>query len=51
MRDLLNLFHFDDNIEDQEFIILLELVKSKKRDLPYWTYPCFVLKNLQMMSA
>ena len=46
MRDLLNLFHFDDNIEDQEFIILLELVKSKKRDLPYWTYPCFVLKNL-----
>ena len=27
-------------------MILLELVKSKNRDLPYWTYPCFNLEKL-----
>ena len=45
IRDLLYLSHFDDNI-DEEFMILLELVKSKSRDLPYWTYPCFHLEKL-----
>ena len=46
IRDLLYLSRFDDNIEDEEFMILLELVKSKNRDLPYWTYPCFDLEKL-----
>ena len=46
IRDLLYLSHFDNNIEDEEFMILLELVKSKNRDLPYWTYPCFDLEKL-----
>ena len=27
-------------------MILLELVKSKNRDLPYWTYTCFNLEKL-----
>ena len=44
--DLLYLSRFDDNIEDEAFMILLELVKSKNRDLPYWTYPCFDLEKL-----
>ena len=39
-RDLLYLSHFDGNIKDEEFMILLELIKQKNRDLPYWTYPC-----------
>ena len=34
IHDLLYLSHFDDNIEDEVFMIVLELVKSKKRDLP-----------------
>ena len=38
-REILYLSHFDNNIEDEEFMILLELVKSKNRDLPYSTYP------------
>ena len=46
IRDLLYLSRFDDNIEDEEFMILLELVKSKNYDLPYWTYPCFDLEKL-----
>ena len=46
MRYLLYLSHFDDNIGDEEFMILLEPVKSKNRDLPYWTYPCFDLEKL-----
>ena len=46
IRDLSYLSHFDDNIEDEKFMILLELVKSKNRDLPYWTYPCFDLEKL-----
>ena len=37
-REILYLSHFDNNIEDEEFMILLELVKSKNRDLPYSTY-------------
>ena len=46
IRDLLYLSYFDDNIEDEEFMILLGLVKSKNRDLPYWTYPCFDFEKL-----
>ena len=38
-REILYLSHFDNNIEDEEFMILLELVKSENRDLPYSTYP------------
>ena len=34
IHDLLYLSHFDDNIEDEVFMIVLELVKSKNRDLP-----------------
>ena len=44
--DLLYISHFDGNIEDKEFMIFLELVKSKNHDLPYWTYPCFGLEKL-----
>ena len=33
-QDLLYLSHFDDNIEDEVFMIVLELVKSKNHDLP-----------------
>ena len=48
IHDLLNLSYSDGNIEDKEFMILLELTKSKNLDLPYLTYPCFV--NFKMMS-
>ena len=34
MRVVLYLSHFDDNIEDEVFMIVLELVKSKNHDLP-----------------
>ena len=34
---LLSFSRFDDNIEDEKFMILLEQVKLKNRDLPYWT--------------
>ena len=46
IRDLLHLSHSDDAIEYEELMILLELVKSKNRDLPYWIYPCFDLEKL-----
>ena len=39
IRDLLYLSHSDGNIEDEEFMIFLELVQSKNHDLPYWTSP------------
>ena len=51
IRDLLYLSRFDDNIEDEEFMILLELVKSKT--MIYLTgHTCVLIwKNFQMMSA
>ena len=43
-QDLLYLSHFDDNIEDEEFMRTGEI--KKNQDLLYWIYKCFDLEKL-----
>ena len=46
VRNLLLLSHYEDIIDDDEFMLLYELVKPRNRDLPYWTYAPFDLEKL-----
>ena len=46
IRNLLFFAHYEDIIEDDEFVILDELVKPRNRDLLYWAYESFDLEKL-----
>ena len=46
VRNLLFFSHYEEIIEDNEFLMLYELVKPQNRDLPYWTYAPFDLDKL-----
>ena len=45
--DLLLLAHNDNVINDEEFLLLHEIERSKNLDLPYWKYPRFNLQEME----
>ena len=46
VREALFLAHLNRVINDEEFVCLYELNKSKNLDYPYWNYEKFELDNL-----
>ena len=46
VREHLLLAHADNLIDDEDFVLLYDLNKSKNRDFPYWSYTRFDLERL-----
>ena len=46
IRDYLKVAYIADVVDDAEFVLLYDTVKSKNRDLPYWLYNGFDLDSL-----
>ena len=44
--DFLYLAHYDNIIDDEEFLLLIDMQKPKNLHLPYWNYERFDLNNL-----
>jgi len=46
-QELLLLAHFENVIDDEEFLLLYDLQKSNNLVLPYWKYDKFNLQQMQ----
>ena len=46
VREALFLAHNENYINDEEFLLLYDINKSKNPDFPYWVYPEFDLDRL-----
>ena len=45
-REALLMAHFGNFINDEEFLLLYDINKSKNSDFPYWNYDTFDLDDL-----